>query len=120
MPDWTNLKMNENCPRKNFRYAAEGRITVTVQRSEGKLSFWGLIANLSRTGIASTVVGNLSVGEIVTLRFSPTPKSLEVQVRARVSHQRGYYCGFEFLWLSDADRRSVEQACAELSRKWQG
>jgi PilZ domain-containing protein len=117
MGDGRFQTMTENSPRKHSRHASEGRITVTVQRSEGKLSFWGLVANLSKTGVASTVVGNLSLGEIVTLRFSPTPKLPEVQVRARVSHQRGYYCGFEFLWLSDADRKTVEEACAELSRK---
>jgi c-di-GMP-binding flagellar brake protein YcgR len=112
--------MTENSPRKHHRHASEGRVTITVQRPEGKLSFWGLVANLSKTGIACTVVGNLSVGEIVSLRFRPLSRLPEIQVRARVSHQRGYYCGFEFLWVSDADGRSVDQACSELSRKWQG
>ena len=108
--------MTENSPRKHPRYASEGRVTVTVQRPEGKLSFWGIVANLSQNGLASTVVGNLTLGEILTLRFSPLPGYPELQIRARVSHQKGYYCGFEFLWLNDIDRQSLEKACSELSR----
>src|SRR4051812_14085836 len=100
--------MTEKSPRKHHRHPSEGRVLATVDRSEGKLSFWGLLANLSKNGIAATLVGNLAVGEVVTLQFCPGPKLAEVQVRARVSHQRGYYCGFEFLWLNDADRQTLE------------
>ena len=109
--------MKEKFARLHPRYSFDGRVSVATQRPEGKVWFWGLIANLSKGGMAATVVGDFRQDEVVTLRFSLGQISPQMEIRARVCHQHGYYCGLEFLRLSDAQRKCIENACDELSRK---
>jgi hypothetical protein len=40
-----------------------------------------------------------------------------VELRARVCHRCGYYCGFEFLVVSDVQRELIKQACEGLPMK---
>lgn len=61
------------------------------------------------------VSGELEPGEFVLLQFSLASHALEL--RARVCHRRGYYCGFEFLVVSDLQRQHIKLACEAVSTK---
>jgi c-di-GMP-binding flagellar brake protein YcgR len=102
--------------REGQRYCFDGRVNITVYRSAGKLDFWGRIADLSESGMGATVAGELSQGEFVVLQFS-VPSSPSLELRARVCHRRGYYCGFEFLIVSDRQREDIKLACEGLPIK---
>ena len=101
--------------RQEGRYRLDGRVTVTVFRSNGKFDFWGRISDVSEGGIGAVVSGELEPGEFVLLQFSLASHALEL--RARVCHRRGYYCGFEFLVVSDLQREHIKLACEGISTK---
>jgi hypothetical protein len=100
--------------RQCRRYRLDGRITIIVFRSAGKFDFWGRISDVSEVGMGAMVFGELEQGEFVQLRFSLSSSSHLLELRARVCHQSGYYCGFEFLVVSDAQREHIKLACGEL------
>jgi c-di-GMP-binding flagellar brake protein YcgR len=100
--------------RQCRRYRLDGRVTVTVFRSAGKFEFWGRISDMSEAGMGAMVFGELEQGEFVQLRFSLSSSSHVLELRARVCHQRGYYCGFEFLVVSDEQHKHIRLACEEL------
>jgi len=101
--------------RRYARHYYDGRVNVTVYRPSGKSEFWGRIADLSESGMGATVAGELEQGEFVALQFSIPSISLEL--RACVCHRRGYFCGFEFLVVSDGQRERIKQACEGLPIK---
>ena len=103
--------------RQCRRYRLDGRVTITVFRSAGKFDFWGRISDVSQVGMGATVSGELEQGEFVQLRFSLSSSPHVLELRARVSHQRGYYSGFEFLVVTDAQREHIKVACEELLTK---
>src|SRR2546428_4344412 len=70
--------------------------------------------DVSEEGMGDMVSGELEQGEFVQLRFSLASSSHVLELRARVCDQRGYYCGFEFLVVSDAQREHIKLACEEL------
>ena len=81
----------------------------------GNFDFWGRISDVSEGGMGAVVSGELEQGEFVLLQFSLASHALEL--RARVRHRHGYYCGFEFLVVSDLQREHIKMACAEISTK---
>ena len=101
--------------RRYPRHYYDGRVNITVYRPSGKSEFWGRIADLSESGMGATVAGELSQGEFVALQFSIPSSSLEL--RACVCHRGGYFCGFEFLVVSDVQRERIKQACEGLPIK---
>jgi c-di-GMP-binding flagellar brake protein YcgR len=103
--------------RQYHRYRLDGRVTITVFRSAGKFEFWGRISDVSEAGMGAMVSGELEQGEFVQLRFSLSSSSHVLELRARVCHQLGYYCGFEFLVVSDAQQKHIKLACEELPTK---
>jgi c-di-GMP-binding flagellar brake protein YcgR len=103
--------------RQGHRYYFDGRVNITVYRPGGKLDFWGRISDLSESGMGATVSGELSQGEFVVLQFSVSSSSPSLELRARVCHQRGYHCGFEFLIVSDRQREDIKLACEGLPIK---
>jgi hypothetical protein len=99
-------------PQRQCRgYRLDGRVTIIVFRSAGKFDFWGRISDVSEAGMGAMVSGELEQGEFVQLRFSLSSSSHVLELRARVCHQRGYYCGFEFLVVSDTQREHIKLAC---------
>jgi c-di-GMP-binding flagellar brake protein YcgR len=101
--------------RQYARYYYDGRVNITVYRPSGKSEFWGRIADLSEGGMGATVAGELSQDEFVALQFSISSVSLEL--RARVCHRRGYFCGFEFLIVSEMQREGIKLAFEGLPIK---
>jgi c-di-GMP-binding flagellar brake protein YcgR len=102
---------------QRYRYRLDGRVNITVFRPAGKCDFWGRISDVSEGGMGATVSGELEPGEFVVLQFSLSSSSHILELRARVCHRCGYYCGFEFLVVSDLQRERIKQACEGLPTK---
>jgi hypothetical protein len=67
--------------------------------------------------MGAMVSGELEQGEFVVLQFSLSSSSHVLELRARVCHRRGYYCGFEFLVVSDVQRGRIKLACEGVPTK---
>jgi hypothetical protein len=67
--------------------------------------------------MGAMVSGELEQGEFVQLRFSLSSSSHVLELRARVCHQRGYYCGFEFLVVSDTQREPFSPTWCRVARR---
>lgn len=104
-----------SAPSRQCRYRLDGRVTITVFRSTEKFECWGRISDVSEGGMGAVVSGELEPGEFVLLQFFLASHALEL--RARVCHRRGYYCGFEFLVVSDLQREHIKLACEAVSTK---
>ena len=103
--------------RQSHRYSFDGRVNIIVHRAGEKLDFWGRIADVNESGMGATVSGELRQGEFVVLQFSVSSSSPFLELRARVCHRRGYYCGFEFLIVSGRQREVIKLACEGLPIK---
>jgi hypothetical protein len=103
--------------RQRYRYRLDGRATITVFRPAGKFDFWGRISDVSEGGMGAMVSGELEPGEFVVVQFSLSTSSHALELRAHVCHRRGYYCGFEFLVVSDVQRERIKLACEGLPTK---
>ena len=103
--------------RQCNRYRLDGRVAITVFRPAGKFNFWGRISDVSEGGMGAIVSGEVEPGEFVLLQFSLSSSSHILELRARVCHRLGYYCGFEFLVVSDVQRERIKLACEGLTTK---
>ena len=103
--------------RQRYRYRLDGRVNITVFRPPGKCDFWGRISDVSEGGMGAMVSGKLEQGEFVVLQFSLSSSSHVFELRARVCHRCGYYCGFEFLVVSGMQREHITLACEGLPIK---
>lgn len=107
--------------RQGDRCCFDGRVNITVYRGAERFDFWGRISDLSESGMGATVSGELTQGEFVVLQFSvssSSSSSQSLELRARVCHQRGYYCGFEFLIVSAQQREHIKLGCKGLPIKY--
>ena len=97
--------------RQCRRYRLDGRVNIAVFRSAGKFDFGERISDVSEAGMGAMISGELEQGEFVQLRFSLSSSTRVLELRARVCHRHGHYCGFEFLVVSDAQREQIKLAC---------
>jgi c-di-GMP-binding flagellar brake protein YcgR len=103
--------------RQHYRHRLDGRVNIAVFRPAGKVEFWGRVSDVSEGGMGAMVSGDLEQGEFVLLQISLSSSSHLLELRARVCHRRGYFCGFEFLVVSDVQRERIKLACAGLPGK---
>jgi c-di-GMP-binding flagellar brake protein YcgR len=103
--------------RQYYRYRIDGQIKVVAFRPNEKLQLWGRVSDVSKGGMGAVVSGELEPGEFVAVQFSLVSSPDILELRARVCHRRGYYCGFEFLVVTDMQRERIMLACAGLPAK---
>jgi PilZ domain len=85
------------------------RITITAYRGGDKFHFGGHILRISGTGIAASMVGTLTIGELVSLHSANPVEPLERQ--ARVTQHQGETYEFEFLSLTDRQLQCLTKTC---------
>lgn len=101
--------------RRFARYYFDARIQASVFRDGLTTTCWGRTSELGHDGIGATLSGELQAGEVVSLEFSiPLPPHL-MKVRAVVRYSDGLRCGFEFLVVTDEQRRMLRQVCVVLA-----
>lgn len=70
----------------------------------------GLTNDIGEDGVSATVSEPLKVGDAVTVRFTVAP----MEFRAVVRFQRGLFCGFEFLLLSEEAKEGIKTLSTAL------
>lgn len=75
----------------------------------------GRCKDLSEAGIGILVASELSVGEVVGLRFT-VGEMLPRELRAVLRHRRGYHYGFEFLSLTAEQQNSLREHVKSLTQ----
>lgn len=85
------------------------RIIITAYRGGDKFLFGGHILRISGIGIAASVVGTLTIGELVSLYSANPLEPFERQ--ARVTQNQGETYEFEFLSLTDRQLQCLTKTC---------
>jgi len=88
----------------------EARITVTAYRCGDTFLFEGSLSDMTGKGITASIVGTLSVGELVCLQYSIEASGL-LERHARVRQRLGEKYDFEFLSLNDRQRQCLTETC---------
>jgi PilZ domain-containing protein len=92
--DFLGIGKRMHDKRRHPRYPFDARIGVTTLRRGNNSDFWGRAFELGEQGVRATIVGDLSLNEVVTLKI-PLPSGNEFEVRASVRYKNGFQCGFE-------------------------
>jgi c-di-GMP-binding flagellar brake protein YcgR len=101
--------------RRHPRYRTNFPVTLglLVQNDYQRLEGHG--RDLSEAGIGILLAAELASGEVVSLSFS-LPNIGQWEVRAVLRHRRGYQYGFEFLSLTDEQRKLLARYVQGLER----
>jgi hypothetical protein len=86
------------------------RINIIAYRGGDKFLFGGCISRTTSNGITASVVGDLTVGELVCLQYSIN-SSEQLERHARLRQQQGEECDFEFLSLNEQQIRCLTETC---------
>src|SRR5712691_10879161 len=95
------------------RFQCDVRFTLVCFRGE-KRKFWGRASDICEQGLAATIVGELDINEVVSVELRLPLAQGIVTLRAAVRHRNGFFCGFEFLTLSDTQRQMIRKTCEGL------
>ena len=103
-------------PARRFpRYTIDLRLSISAFRSDGPISMWGRSNELGQDGIGATLTGELEPGEVVSMEMSLPHSSFPIKIRAIVRYRQGLRHGFEFLTLTDEQRKAVCRVCEMLA-----
>jgi hypothetical protein len=101
--------------RRFSRYRFDVRVQVSVFREGLTTAYWGRTNELGQDGIGATLSGELKSGEVVSLEFPiPLPPHV-IRLRAIVRYSEGLRYGFEFLVVTDEQRRLMHQVSVMLA-----
>ena len=92
--------------RRHARYRTEFPVGITLLEGQGYRHQAAHCKDLSEAGMGVLIAAELTLGEVVSLRFLLPGQNAEWNIRAVLRHRRGYHYGFEFLSLS-VEERSV-------------
>ena len=101
--------------RRFSRHRFDVRIQASVFREGLMTTCWGRTNELGQDGIGATLSGQLQSGEVVSLEFPIPLQPYVIRLRAVVRYSDGLRCGFEFLVLTDEQKRTLHQVCVVLS-----
>jgi hypothetical protein len=92
---------------KTERSHSDARITVTANRAGDTFSYSGFVTSISGNSIAATLLSNLTVDELVRLRYK-TNSLITVETHARVSSVQDDKCHFELVCNDAEGQRCIE------------
>lgn len=99
--------------RRHPRYAGEFRVAVTVLDEKHYKKLEGHCRDLSEAGMGILLAEELSVGEVVDLKFA-IPGSTPWEMRGVLRYRRGYHYGFEFLSIGGDQQKTLRHYLKEL------
>jgi hypothetical protein len=97
------------------RHRFDVAIQAAVFRHGETINCWGRTTEVSLDGIGANLSGELQVGEVVSLEFSIPIAPGSMTLRAVVRSSEGRRCGFEFLVVTDDQKRILRQVCGDLA-----
>lgn len=98
--------------RRFSRHRLDGRIKASVFRQGVTITCWGRTSELGRDGLGAILSRQLHVGEVVSLEFAIPLPPHTINLRAAVRYSDGLRCGFEFLIVTDEQRKILGNICA--------
>jgi PilZ domain len=91
------------------------RIQASVFREGVTITLWGRTSELGQDGVGATLTGELKPGEVVSLEFPVPVAPFLIKLRAIARYSDGLHCGFEFLKVSEEQRRTLCRVCEVLA-----
>lgn len=77
-------------------------------------SLHGRTKNISESGMAATVAGDLERGEIVELQFQLPGTGAPLTVRADIRYRKGFQYGFSFIGLTAEQAGNIRRALGKF------
>ena len=74
----------------------------------------GRTKNMSESGMAATVAGDLALGEVVDLQFQLPGTAAPLTLRADIRYQQGFQYGFNFIGLTAEQAQTIRRALAKF------
>jgi hypothetical protein len=101
--------------RRQFpRFRTEMKVDVFKRGVDRALK--GSVLDISEGGLGTQVIGDLNVGDEVTVEVSGAPLLRPVRTTAAVRNRSGARCGLQFAALSREQRTMITAACLFLPR----
>ena len=101
--------------RRYVRYQLDVRIQASVFREGITTTLWGRTSELGQDGVGATLTGELMPGEVVSMEFPVPVAPFLIKLRAIVRYSDGLHCGFEFLRVTEEQRRTLSRVCEVLA-----
>jgi c-di-GMP-binding flagellar brake protein YcgR len=99
--------------RRQFpRFRAELKLEAFCPGAERALK--GHVSDISEGGVGGTIIGELRVGEELTIEVSGPPLLRPVRAPATVRNRTAFRYGFQFTALSREQRTLITAACIFL------
>ncbi len=99
------MEMQATPKREHARAIFSVPLTLRHSANEGFGAVRGISLDISQGGLGAMVQGNLQIGEAVQIDFALGKRKLTAA--AIVRHTSNVRCGFEFLDLTDDERRQI-------------
>lgn len=88
-------------------------LRLVVKPVDGKAAaLHGRTKNISESGMAATVAGDLALGEVVDLQFQLPATGAPLTLRADVRYRQGSQYGFNFIGLTTEQAKTIRRALA--------
>lgn len=93
------------------RFHLDRRVTVEGMIAGKRKVIYGRTSDISEGGMGAVLPESLSPGDEVALCMPLGPDGTEIRLTATLRHCRGFYHGFEFGSLDEAERVAIRKAC---------
>ncbi len=100
-------------PRAHDRYYLDRRVTVECTVNGKRKVIYGRTSDISEGGIGAVLPEALTPGNEVTLHLPLGHEGADLILSAELCHSRGFYHGFEFRALGEAERGVIRKACED-------
>ena len=96
--------------RQERRFVIDLRLVIKPTGDKAKTNLHGRTKNMSESGLAATVAGDLELGEVAELQFQLPATTEPMTLRANVRYRQGSQYGFNFLGLSKEQAEKIRRA----------
>ena len=100
--------------RRYPRFIVDLRLIVKPVGTEAAATFHGRTKNISESGMAATLAGDLELGKLVELQFQLPGTGAGLTIRADVRYHHGSQYGFNFIGLTRQQIETIRQGTVGL------
>ena len=107
-------RLNWPLSRTNRRHAVDVPVQLRIFRGGVPVILHGRSLDLSASGIGMHLNEQIMPGELATVYFSLPQSDVHLTERVMVRRRNGPYCGLEFVDISERNKNTIAEACAEF------
>ena len=107
-------RLNWPLSRTSKRHTVDVPVQLRIFRGGVPVILNGRSVDLSASGIGMHLEEIIMPGELATAYFSLPQSDVHLTERVMVRRRNGSYCGLEFLDISERNKKTIEEACAEF------